>query len=230
MILLLAGSLPTFAALRPHSFALAGVLGLVAGALVWMGAAWFARLWNRSFSWSWFHYLVCAVAAVYTVFCVVSFASLAEVDQVVTAVVVAWNNETDLMLGFPVTAPTGSEIGRQDAHPGDVAQLSGAEAASSPTSQLLESFEGTHPFLAAMLRRTPIAAELSVDSAPRNSPALSAPTIAAVSRAIANALQDQIAQITLRLRIVLTLSFLLLQAAALGLLAYSADRDLRPSL
>lgn len=227
MILLLAGSWSAYAALDTDGFALASLLGFALGVGVWSSAAWLTRLWNRSFTLSWFHHLLCGLAAGYTVFCVVSFASLREVDEVVAAVVQVWNSDTDLLLGIAPPHEQVNRFGRSDAQPVDPALTDNHQGPEISPTTLFNAFRAGHPFLAKLLGDTPL--DLAGTGKGDNAPA-TANLVSSIAYAIAGALQTHMADLLLRLRVALVLSFLLFQAAALGLLAYSANRDLKPVL
>lgn len=218
MFLLLVGSNPIFAVLNPVGFGLICVGAVALACALWWLCNKFTGLWNRSFYWSWFHHVACVIAALCTIFFIITFASVGEIGHVLDQAVTEWGAQMH----------EGSESGaRQLAHVGDTSSGNASGVPSiANNSALMHQFETTHPFLREVLHSSQADADGYLHLAEQDSP--TGQTIDRVAAGLKDLLQERVRHVVILLRSILFLSFMLVQGTAFALTGYAAHRNIRP--
>jgi hypothetical protein len=211
MFALIGGSIAVYASINPDGFIIACIGAVVLAGAFWWLCSVYTRLWNTTFHLKFIHHFLCGLAAVWTIFFVIAFASVQHVDQKVDQEISAWTVQMRRSLESDSVPPSGDA----------------ATPARVPTTStaFFHDFEVSHPFLRDILRAARIAPpEQGTDETA--SPVDSVENVAAV---IADAVRMHLGLVLFRLRVVLLLSFLLAQAIPFGLNGFLAHRDIRPS-
>jgi hypothetical protein len=218
IIVLLIGSNPVFAALNPAGFGLSSIGAVAFACFLWWLCNKFTSLWNRSFYLNWFHHVVCAVAALVTIFLCITFASVGEIGQVLDQVVTEW--------GSQMREGSGSNIS-QRASLGDVSSGYTSDGQSvASDSDLAHQFEGTHPFLCEVVQLDNV--DSYGNSQPGEPDSSAGQMIDRVAAGLKDELQGQARHVVFLLRFVLFLSFVLVQGIVFSLTGYAAHRNIRP--
>jgi len=76
-----------------QSFYITIAVALVLAAFCWWACAKFTLLWNNHFKVTWKHHLLCALAAIFTVFFVIIFSSLKYTKNVAELSIEVWNQQ-----------------------------------------------------------------------------------------------------------------------------------------
>jgi hypothetical protein len=203
MFALLAGSIFLFAAFNPAGGAVACAVAVLLAAGLWWGCSIYVHLWNTAFLLSPAHHVLCAIAALWTIFVVVAFVSIADEGERIHRVVIDWAQETTSTLTRTQLTPV---------------QVRGTEAS------LFTNFKDGHAFLGSVLDSRGVALLTTQETAMNSSDVLRL-----VATSISSSLAEHVEYLSLRLRLALLLSFLLGQAIPFGFMGYVAYRDIRPS-
>ena len=237
-----------FLSTNSQGFLTAIALGLLLAALAWYGCAKYAQLWNRRFQVKPVHHLICALAAIVTLFASLiypAFGYLHEAGEVSIAVWKArvqsdpvWASET-----FHETYLAVQKLGLEDfsdvpqpGAPGSFIPVNHQEsrylAAATYASAACRDLAAQRPFLSLLVWARPsIPTEtLAKDAQVWFQTNKSYPpqrAIALVTQEINGGLTEQLPQTVTIGRISLVLLFLLVQSLTFGSIGYASYRALR---
>ena len=152
---------------EPLLFGLTLLAGVILAALCWWAATHYSRLFNLTFQITRLHQVLCAAAAMLTLFFCVLFVSLKFTRQIAQQAIDSWNHEitTDSRWQYRVGVKiyylikaTGAENFAKYPPPTDVGVRFPANAASSrhimasvPANEALHLFQITNPYLSHVL-------------------------------------------------------------------------------
>ena len=227
----------------------AALIGIFAGALCWVACFYYTRLWHKRFHVKAQHHLLCAVAALFTVFFTIQFRALGNLEHIVDGIIDNWHeylnedgyfhSETyelayyTLKDDYPVVFAGVPQPGSSDTYipfaNDDMRQI----CVAIYVAEACANFSTHHPFLNLMLTTRAGVSQEEIENDVKEffgrNPGAVYPLKRAVDIAaghIRESLLEQSPKTVWKTRLISVFLFLILQLLPFGIIGYLAYKDL----